>query len=127
VRGTRTIAQWFCLIGGALLILRGTVGVAMDPDFGAPGEGWHQLFHLVSGMALVAASPRPGPALVLTFAFAASYAAITLAGFADGADVAGILPVETSDNRLHSLFTVGSLAVGIAALSRARFRSGRPA
>jgi len=118
--GKRSLAQWFCLIGGGLLILRGTVGVAIDPDFGAPGEGWHQLFHLASGVALLVASTQAGPALVLTLAFAASYGAVTIAGLVDGEDVAGVLPVETSDNRIHTLYTLGSLAVGIAALIRAR-------
>ena len=113
----RSIAQWFCLIGGALLIVRGSVGVALDPEFGAPGEGWHQLFHLLSGVALVAVSSRARPALVATLAFAMTYGLVTIAGLADGADVAGILPVETSDNRIHTLFTVGSLAIGIATLS----------
>jgi hypothetical protein len=50
-------------------------------------------------------------------AFAATYAAVTLAGFADGNDVAGVLPIETSDNRIHTLFTVGSLAIVVATLS----------
>lgn len=114
----RSLAQWFCLIGGALLILRGTIGVAIDPEFGAPGEGWHQLFHLGSGVALLVASARPGPALALTLAFTGTYAVITVAGLIDGQDVAGVLPVETSDNRIHTVFTLGSLAVGVAALMR---------
>jgi hypothetical protein len=114
----RTVAQWFCLIGGGLLILRGTVGVVMDPDFGTPGEGWHQLFHLLSGVLLVAVAGRPRPALVWTFAFAATYGAITLGGIAGMSDVAGIIPVEASDNRIHAFFTLGSLAVGIATLVR---------
>lgn len=117
---SRTLAQWFCLIGGGLLILRGTVGVALDPEFGAPGEGWHQLFHLASGVALVVASTQAGPALALTFAFAATYGVITLAGFVDGADVAGVLPVESSDNRTHTVFTLGSLAVASLCLFRDR-------
>ena len=114
----RSLAQWFCLVGGGLLILRATIGVAIDPDFGAPGEGWHQLFHLVSGVALLAASFQAGPALALTLAFAGTYGAITIAGLVDGQDVVGVLPVETSDNRLHTLFTLGSLAVGVASLTR---------
>ena len=118
MRAGRTVAQWFCLIGGGLLIVRGTVGVALDPEFGAPGEGWHQLFHLLSGVALVAVAGRPRPALILTFAFAAVYGVVTVAGLVDGSDVAGVLPVEMSDNRIHTFFTVGSLAMGIATLIR---------
>ena len=120
----RTLAQWFCLVGGALLVLRGTVGVVVDPEFGAPGEGWHQLFHLVSGIALLAAAPQPASALALTFVFAGTYAVITIAGLADGQDVAGVVPVEAGDNRVHIFFTLGSLTVGLAAL---RVRSTRRA
>lgn len=116
----RTVAQWFCLIGGGLLALRGTIGVAMDPDFGTPGEGWHQLFHLLSGVLLVAVAMagRPRPALLATFTFAAVYGAITLGGIAGMSDVAGVIPVEASDNRIHAFFTLGALAVGIATLVR---------
>ena len=126
MRSARSIAQWFCLIGGGLLIARGAVGVALDPDFATPGEGWHQLFHLLSGVALVAASRWERPALVLTFAFAATYGAITVTGIVDGAEVAGVLPVEASDNRVHTSFTLGSLAVAVATVVR-RPAPGRPA
>jgi hypothetical protein len=119
MRRGRSIAQWFCLIFGGALIVRGTIGVALDPDFGAPGEGWHQLFHLLSGVALVAVSTRPRAALAGTLAFTATYALIMVAGIVDGSDVLGIIPVEASDNRIHALFTLGALAVGIASLVRA--------
>jgi hypothetical protein len=118
VSSGRTIAQWFCLVFGALLILRGTVGVAMDPEFGTPGEGWHQTFHLASGVALVAVWTRARAALFATFAFAATYAVIMVAGLLDGSDVLGVIPIEASDNRVHTFFTFGSLAFGIAALVR---------
>jgi hypothetical protein len=41
-----------------------------------------------------------------------------VAGIVDGSDVLGVIPVEASDNRVHTFFTLGSLAVGIAALLR---------
>jgi hypothetical protein len=126
VRGGRGIAQWFCLIFGSLLILRGTVGVAMDPEFGTPGEGWHQAFHLASGVALVAVWTRERLALAATFAFAATYGVIMVAGIVDGSDVLGVIPVEASDNRVHTAFTLGSLAFGVAALVR-RPAAARPA
>jgi hypothetical protein len=120
VRSERSIAQWFCLLFGAALILRGAVGVAMDPEFGTPGEGWHQLFHLLSGVALVAVWRRPRVALIATLTFAATYGVVMVAGIADGSDVLGLIPIEASDNRVHAAFTLGSLAVGIATLLRAR-------
>jgi hypothetical protein len=122
----RTIVQWFCLAFGAALILRGTIGVAVDPEFGTPGEGWHQLFHLVSGVVLVACWTRAGAALTATLGFAAVYAIVMVAGLVDGSDVFGLIPIEASDNRVHVTFTAGSLAFGIAGLLR-RPREIRPA
>src|SRR5688500_16243614 len=85
---SRAIAQWFCLIGGAVLLLRGAVGVALDPAFETPGEGCHQTIHLVSGAILLLASRSARPALILALGFGLVYAAVAVAGIADGADVA---------------------------------------
>jgi len=119
-RRSRSWAQWFCLLGGAALLVRGTIGVALDPVFEAPGEGWHQLFHLSSGAVLLVASRQACSALALTLGFALVYAGIALAGIVDGQDVAGVIPIETSDNRLHTLLTLGALGAGLATLLRAR-------
>ena len=110
----RTWAQWLCLGGGAALVARCTVGVALDPDFAVPGEGWHQLFHLSSGVALLAIAGNARWALTGVLAFAAVYGLITVAGIVDGQDVAGVIPIEASDNRIHTLFTLVSLGVGLA-------------
>jgi hypothetical protein len=116
LRTDRSWAQWFCLLGGALLLLRGTVGVALDPEFGAPGEGWHQLFHLVSGVALLGASRDAGPAVALTLGFAAVYSAVLIVGVVDGSDVAGVVPIETSDNLVHTGLTLAALVAGLGTL-----------
>jgi hypothetical protein len=116
-RPRRSWAQWFCLLGGAFLLVRGTVGVALDPVFESPGEGWHQLFHLGSGAALLLASRQgAGPALALTLGFGAVYAAVTVGGIVDGNDVAGVVPIEMSDNTIHTLLTLSALAMGLATL-----------
>jgi hypothetical protein len=117
---SRTWAEWFCLIGGAGLLLRGTIGVALDPVFESPGEGWHQLFHLTSGAALLAASRPARTALAATLGFVVVYAGVTVAGIADGQDVASVLPIETSDNALHTVFTLIALTAGLATLMSAR-------
>jgi len=122
----RTWAQWLCLAGGISLIARGTIGVALDPAFDAPGEGWHQLFHLSSGVALVAAAGDARIALAAVFAFATVYGLVTIAGIVDGNDVAGVLPIEASDNRIHAVFTLVSLGVAIATVLRGRAGRARP-
>jgi hypothetical protein len=114
----RSPAQWFCLIGGGLLLIRGLVGVALDPTFETPGEGWHQFFHLASGAALLVVSRSVRPALALTLAFATVYAGATVAGILDGHDVLGVLPIEASDTRIHLTLTLIALAAGLATLVR---------
>jgi hypothetical protein len=119
-RRSRSWAQWFCLVGGAFLLVRGMIGVALDPAFEAPGEGWHQLIHLSSGAVLLAGSRQAGTALALTLGFGVVYAGVALAGILDGQDVAGVIPVQTSDNRIHTLLTIAALGAGLATLLRNR-------
>ncbi len=114
----RSPAQWFCLIGGGVLLIRGVVGIALDPTFETPGEGWHQSFHLTSGAVLLVVSRSARPALALTLAFATAYAGVTVAGILDGRDVLGVLPVEASDNRVHVTLTLIALAATFATLVR---------
>ena len=122
----RTASQWFCLIGGAVLLVRGGVGVALDPEFAAPGEGWHQLIHLASGAGLLVASRPRAAATTVALAFGVIYAAIAVVGIVDGHDVAGVIPVEGGDNVLHTVLTAAALGAGVMALSSAFSRSGRP-
>lgn len=110
---SRSWAQWFCLVGGAILVVRGAVGVALDPVFESPGEGWHQLIHLASGAILLAGWPAAGRALALTLGFAIVYAAVAVTGIVDGNDVVAVIPVEASDNGLHVVLTL--VASGAAA------------
>ena len=114
----RSAAQWFCLVGGAILLVRGGVGVLLDPEFASPGEGWHQLIHLTSGAVLLAASGRASTGAPAAFAFGAVYAAITVIGIADGSEVAGVIPVQVGDNALHAILT--ATAVGAAAVTQRR-------
>ena len=112
----RSAAQWFCLIGGAALLVRGTVGVVLDPVFESPGEGWHQLIHLGSGVALLVTASTPRWATAAALAFGLFYAAVAVVGFADGRDVASVIPVEGGDNLLHTVLTVTSLGAGLLSL-----------
>ncbi len=114
----RAWAQWFCLLGGAALLLRGALGVALDPTFESPGEGWHQSFHLTSGALLLAASRRVRASVALALGFALTYSVVTFVGIADGADVAGVIPIETSDNVLHASLAAIALAAVLGTLPR---------
>lgn len=122
----RSPAQWFCLLGGALLLVRGAVGVALDPGFGTPGEGWHQLFHFGSGAALLLVRKEPRAALAGTLAFAALYGAIAVTGIVSGATVLGVIEVQAQDNVIHTVYTLAALAAGLVTLRSMR-STPRPA
>ncbi|HWH46140.1 MAG TPA: DUF4383 domain-containing protein [Thermoleophilaceae bacterium] len=117
----RTPAQWFCLLGGGLLLARGLVGFALlDSSFDLPGEGWHHLVHLVSGAVLLAAGREPAGARFLAIAFGAFYTAVALAGIVDGSDVAGVIAADTADKTFHTVLGLSALGAGLASGGRAR-------
>lgn len=127
MRSSRSPAQWFCLVGGAILLVRGAVGVGLDPSFGTPGEGWHQLIHMTSGAVLLAVARNAGMALATTLAFGVLYAGVALVGIADGETVFGLIGVETSDNVIHSVITLAALGTGLATLLGRRSPAEAPA
>lgn len=119
-KAARTPAQWFCLVGGAILLIRGAVGVAIDPAFEMPGEGWHQLIHMTTGALLLAVHRDAAIATTAALAFGIAYAAIGVIGVVDGEQVIGLIPVGTSDNLIHTVITLASLGTGLASLSAIR-------
>jgi hypothetical protein len=114
----RSPAQWFSLIGGAILLIRGSLGVLLDPAFESPGEGWHQLIHLSSGAVLLASAKRANWALATARGFGLFYAAVAVVGVVDGQDVANVIPVQGGDNLLHTVLTVASLGAGLLSLRK---------
>ena len=112
---TRTPAQWFCLVGGAVLLGRGIVGfLFLDTSFDLPGEGWHHLIHLVSGAALLAAARPPAAARALAIGFGVAYAGLAVIGIVDGSDVLGLIAADTADKAFHAVIGLVSLAAGLA-------------
>lgn len=111
----RTPAQWFCLLGGAVLLVRGLVGFAfLDTSFELPGEGWHHLIHLSSGAVLMAAGRAPAPARALAIGFGLVYGGFAGIGITDGDDVLGLIAADTADKLFHSVIGLASLGAGLA-------------
>src|SRR5215204_5243304 len=66
----RTPAQWYCLLGGAALLLAGILGFLADSSFdtgdNVQGDSFlgfevnaiHNIVHIASGLLLLAAFPR---------------------------------------------------------------------
>jgi hypothetical protein len=120
--GTRTPAQWYCLLAGAALLLAGALGFISDATFDSGAQldggsllgfevnGWHNLVHLASGALLLAAAVRWTSARTIALLFGVAYGAVAVWGLL-GDTVLGLLPVNAPDNALHiALALVGVLA-----------------
>ena len=119
---TRTPAQWFATLVGAVLVLAGILGFFWDAEFDTgssiQGEellgilevnGIHNLVHIASGLLLLAVAPRRSTARLGVLVFALAYALVTLIGLVDGETVLGLIPVNGADNVLHILLTGAAL------------------
>ena len=113
--GARTPAQWFCLIGGALLVGRGLFGfVLLDSDFSTPGEGWHHLIHLASGAVLLAAfALNAEVARAAAIAFGIGYSSLAVAGVVEGDTAFGLIGADAADKLFHTVIGLASLASGL--------------
>ncbi len=110
----RTYAQWFCLVGGAVLLIRGVVGYAvLDSSFDTPGEGWHHLIHLVSGVVLLALARQAGVARAAAIGFGVFYTGLAVIGIADGEEVLGLIEADAADKLFHTVLGLASLAAGL--------------
>ena len=108
---TWTVAQWFCVLVGILLVARGISVLVTGASFGLPGAGWHASFHLLSGVLLIAAHRRPRLAYGAAIAFAVVYGTVTVAGVVNGHEVFGIIPVATRENVVHAVYFAVTLLV----------------
>ena len=139
-RGGLTPAQWYCLLVGAALLLAGVFGFLADASFDTGGtadtdragnadgqlqgdgflgfevNAWHNIVHLLSGLVLLAAFRRRGPAKTVALAFGVVYGIVALIGLIDGSDVLGIIPVNGADNILH--IALSALGILTALMSR---------
>jgi hypothetical protein len=128
-KNPRTLAQWYCLLAGAALLLAGLFGFIADGSFGtnAPDgtvqggsflgfevNGWHNLVHLASGLVLLAAANAAPAARLTAITFGVVYGIVALIGLIDGSDVLGIIPVNGADNLLHIALAALGVVAGLA-------------
>ena len=125
---TRTPAQLYALVVGAVLLLVGLVGFLVNASFatgsaaqhdsllGFDINGWHNVVHLASGLLLLSVAGRAGLARTVVLAFGAVYALVTILGFivGDGGTLLGLIPINTADNLLHLALAASALAAAFA-------------
>ena len=116
---TRTAAQWFCLVVGVLLALRGAQQLLAGAHFGTPGEGWRASQQLLFAAALLFGSARRGARACVLIPFAVFYTVVAFVGDINGHEAFGLLPIDTRDKFVHPLYAVlahrdpgGRLATG---------------
>src|SRR5215208_405838 len=134
-----TPAQLYCLLGGLALLLAGILGFISDATFdtasgdqlqgdsflGFEVNGWHNVVHILSGLLLLSAFRRRGPAKTVAIAFGAVYGVVAIIGLIDGNDVLGIIPINSADNILHVALALLGIATGLMSSGREDLRDAR--
>jgi hypothetical protein len=123
---TRTPAQVYSLVFGAVLLLAGILGFFADSSFGNLGSdvngdelivfevnGWHNLVHIASGLLGLALMGSASGARAYALGFGAVYLLVTIWGIVDGNDVFGLLPVNAADNVLHVAIAATGILAGL--------------
>jgi hypothetical protein len=125
---TRSPAQLYALIFGAVLTLAGIIGFFYNSDFTSDKSvrdavfgildvnGWHNLVHIATGVLGLIAASSYASARTYALALGVVYIAIAIWGFilGDGGSILSIVPVNTEDNFLHLLIGVAGIAAGMA-------------
>jgi hypothetical protein len=125
---SRTPAQVFALVFGAVLTLAGVLGFFVSASFDVGSDtprdtlvlfdvnGWHNLVHVASGALGLAVAGSVAAARTYALALGAVYVVVTIAGFiaGDGGTIIGLVPVNTEDNLLHLLIAIAGIGAGIA-------------
>ncbi|MFI2281192.1 hypothetical protein [Nocardia beijingensis] len=114
---TSTVAQWYCLIVGAFLLVRSVTTLITGAEFTLPGSGWRACLQLVVALTLLVGL-RLRPLTVVT-AVGALYALETLLGILGGGEILGVIPVDMRDRIVHPTLAVSAALVVLITL-RAR-------
>jgi len=124
----RTLAQVYALALGVVLVLVGIIGFLAEPSF-AVGDsahrgtlilfdvnGWHNVVHLLSGVAGIALASTAAKARLFCIGYGAVYVVVTILGFivGDGGLLLSLIPINTADNLLHGVIALTGLAIGLS-------------
>jgi hypothetical protein len=117
---SRTAAQWFCLVVGVLLALRGAQQLVAGAHFSAPGDGWRASQQLFTAALLLLGQRTARGARLVLIPFALFYTVLAVVGDINGHEAFGLLPVDTRDKFVHPLYAILALLLLAAAWRRAR-------
>jgi hypothetical protein len=125
---TRSPAQTYALIFGAVLTLAGIIGFFYNSEFTSNKDvrdavfgildvnGWHNVVHVLTGIVGLAAAASYSSARGYALGLGVVYLVVAIWGFiiGDGDSILSIIPVNTEDNILHLLIGVTGIAAGMA-------------
>ena len=120
---SRTAAQWFCLVVGVLLALRGAQQFLAGAHFGTPGEGWRASQQLLFAAMLLFGQRTAGGARLVLIPFAVFYTVVAFVGDINGHDAFGLLPIDTRDKFVHPVYAVLAIAILAAGWRQVRKRT----
>jgi hypothetical protein len=126
-------ARLYATLVGGTLVIAGIIGFFYSSSFGGPGtvddvfgilavNGWHNVFHIVTGgLGLLAAGYA---ARQYALGLGVLYLVVAVWGFiiGSGDSLLGFIPVNTEDNFLHLILGMLGVAAGIATPAVARAR-----
>ncbi len=78
-------------------------------------NGWHGLFHLLTGAAGIAVARRPHASLVYTLAAGALYVVVGALGLIVGGSALGVIAVDASGDIVH--IAEGAIVLGAGLLT----------
>jgi hypothetical protein len=93
-------------------------------------NGWHNVFHIASGVLGLAVAGSYGGARVYAIGLGVVYLLVALLGFlaGDGEEIFNLIPINTEDNFLHLLIGIAGVGAGLATPATAEpSTTGRPA
>jgi hypothetical protein len=124
---SRTAAEWYAIVVGTLLALRGASQLLAGASFSHPGEGWRALYQLAVAAILLLSLRRRSSVPTVVLGVGALYALITVLGLVNGHNILGLAPVDTRDKIVHPLLALVGLAIGVREGAATGGTSGRPA
>ena len=128
---TRSPAQLYALVIGAVLVAAGIVGFFYEASFAVGDEtlrerdavlgilevnGWHNVVHLASGALGLAVAGSYAGSRAYALGLGLVYVLVTILGFAygDGDSIFNLIPINTEDNILHLLIAVAGIGAYLA-------------
>ena len=128
--GSWSVAQATAIVFGIWWTINGLGALLIDPNFSTghvhgsgtllglvtiTANGWHGVFHLLTGIAGIAVARRPHASLLYTLAVGALYIAVGALGLILGGSALGVIAVDASGDVVH--IAEGAIVLGAGLLT----------